>query len=86
MAERVLHAYTERLSEVDASPDYKIVVIEGKYRQGFTADNCKMISYESWQMCKPLTFLHADEQDHRIIATAACLIERKFIHTCSKVR
>ena len=29
---------------------------------------------------------YADEQHHRIIATAACLVERKFIHKCGKVR
>ncbi len=28
----------------------------------------------------------ADKQSHKIIATAACLVERKFIHGCSKVR
>ena len=72
-----------RFEEIDSSPDYKIVVIEGGGLLSPRFAACPRV-----QACCALTLTVAscaDPEKGKIIATASLLIERKFIRSCGKV-
>ena len=74
---------TARFEEINLSPDYKTVVIEGA--PSLTLKECCTVL--SWSARSSIDAFPscADSEKQRIIATATLLIERKFIRGCGKV-
>ena len=74
---------------MQASPDYKIVVIEGaavhpRLIHALQSHQCwsERVQYPRTDTMSGFT----DTESQTVIATAAIMIERKFIRNCAKVR